>query len=212
MGILLARLIRHCSDSIYNVGKALQHGCHHRGLDVRHLTSLKNGSSWTAAFLAIFISACSSDPQLAPDSTIRITPGSQNFEITELLDDQGNCIFIPGFFQDLPISLAVINSSNQVVGNANVTVFTDFSGNTFSGPEFLQLFSDSNGNGVVDSPDELVSGVDDDAFSIRTDRFSGTANLLLRVNLSCEFRGNVYAFSGVAAGISEIGVTAISSN
>jgi len=202
MGILLAWLIRRCKHLIFKSSGKWQY---------IYITDFKAHSANFKTYLLIIllslVCACSTDPQLTPDSTIRITPTSQNYEVEELLDDEGNCILIPDFFQDLPISMTVINGSNQAVGNVNITVFTDFSGNTFSGFESLQLFSDSNGNGVVDSPDELVSGSGDDAFSIRTDRFSGTANLLLRVNLSCEFRGNVYAFSGAAAGISEIGVT-----
>jgi len=207
MGILLARLIRRCTQMMFDALSILQ-----RKSSTVIDYSFKNSKSNASIVLIAFATACSSDPQLTPDSTIRITPSSQNFEVDELLDDEGNCLVVPEFFQDLPISITVINASNQAVGNANVTVFTDFSGNTSLGFEFLQLFSDSNGNGVVDSPDELVSGVDDDAFSVRTDRFSGTANLLLRVNLSCDFSGNVYAFSGAAAGTSQIAVTGRSSN
>jgi len=104
----------------------------------------------------------------------------------------------------------VVDSSDRALGDSVVTVYLDFAGNTFSGDrESLQLFFDTNGNGVVDTPDELMSGVGDDAFSVRTDEYTASTLLLLRVNLSCGYRGSLYAFSGPAAGTININVVAI---
>ena len=197
MGISLARvgctLTRNISKKIRNT-----------------LTSGRNSrSTWILLSISLSLFACSSEPQLTPDSRILINPGSFEFEIEEFKDSDNVCVFSPDFFQDVPVSLVVVDGSNRALGNSPVTVYLDFAANTFSGRESLQLFFDTNGNGVVDTPDELMSGVGDDAFSVRTDEYTASTLLLLRINLSCGFRGSLYAFSGPAAAVIEIDVVAL---
>ena len=90
-----------------------------------------------------------------------------------------------------------------------MSVYAEFAGNTFTGLTALALYADNNGNGLVDAPDELVSGVEDGIFRAKTGRETGSIRLLLRINLSCAFRARVYAFSGPVSGVMEINVTAI---
>jgi len=199
MGILLARLA-----NLYTKGTLER--------SFRSLKAQCADHGWTAQWIvlsgSLMLAACNSDPQLTPDSQILISPGTFEFEIEEFRSPDGACIFSPEFFQDVPVSLVVVDGSNRAIGNAPVTVYLDFAANTFSGRETLQLFFDVNGNGVVDTPDEFMSGVGDDAFRVRTDAYTASTLLLLRINLSCGFRGSLYAFSGPAAATIPIEVIA----
>ncbi len=162
-----------------------------------------------ASFISL-LAGCNSDTYVTPDSSIHLSPPSSTFDIEEIRDEEGVCLFSPEFYQDVPIRLALTDSLGRAIGDAPVTVYVDYAGNTFSGQESMQLFSDMNGNAVVDTLDELVSGVGDEAFRSRTRNSSGTLDLLLRINLSCAYRGNLYAFSGPAAAVSSISVNDIS--
>ena len=158
--------------------------------------------------LIYVVTGCASEPQITPDSRITIQPDGISFDIDEITDEDGRCIFVPGITQDVPVNLSVVNSSDQVIGDSRISVYMDFTGNTSSFSETLQLFSDNNGNGVIDPTDDLITGAGDDAVVVRTDQYNGNALLLLRVNLSCAYRGSLYAFSGPVAGISTIEVNA----
>jgi len=204
MGILLARLISVYTGCILKRRHWLSGAFRNR---LRYLSI----RVWVLFALSISLVACSSDPQLTPDSRILINPTAFQFEIEEFKDPNGICVFSPEIYQDVPVSLVVVDSSDRALGDTLVTVYLDFAANTFSGAESLQLFFDTNGNGVVDTPDELVSGIGDDAFSIRTDKYTASTLLLLRVNLSCGYRGSLYAFSGPAAGVINIDVVAADS-
>ena len=157
-----------------------------------------------------FVSGCTGESIVTPDGQLTISPASTSFDIVEFRDSSGNCVFSPDFYQDVPVNLVLTDELNRALGDALVTVYVDYTGNTFSGPESLQLFSDNNGNRVIDTVDELVSGVGDEAFTTRTDDDNGTVSLLLRVNLSCSYRGSLYAFSGPVAGSISISVNNIS--
>jgi len=199
MGILLAWLARLYTGSTHKRSVRFSNA---RG------TSYVWMVKWIVSSASLMLAACSTDPQLTPDSQILINPGSFEFEVEEFKNPDGTCIFSPDFFQDVPVSLAIVDGSNRAIGDAQVTVYLDFAANTFSGRETLQLFFDSNGNGVVDTPDEFVSGIGDDVFRVRTDEFTASTLLLLRINLSCGFRGSLYAFSGPAAATIQIEVIA----
>ena len=112
--------------------------------------------------------ACNSETYITPESSIALSPPASTFEIEEVRDADGVCVYSSEFYQDVPIRLVLTDSLGRALGDAPVTVYVDYAGNTFSGPQALQLFSDTNGNGVVDTPDELVSGVGDEAFRSRT--------------------------------------------
>ena len=155
------------------------------------------------SLLSSLFTACGTDQQLQPGSSVVIDPAVRDIEIVELLDANGLCIFSEDNFLDSPVAIRVLDSTGGPVGNADLTVYTDWSGNTFpNGFEALKLYEDRNGNGVVDDPAELVSGASDAIFRTETDEFNGDKLLLLRINLSCGYRGQVYAISdGITGGM-----------
>ena len=66
----------------------------------------------------------------------------------------------------------------------------------------LALYDDElgNGNGVIDNEAELISGSQDALAQVKTDPLSGDRVLFLRINLSCPFSGDVFAYvDGVTA-------------
>jgi len=75
-----------------------------------------------------------------------------------------------------------------------------------TGVPALALYEDYNNNGVVDAESELVSGAEDEIAVVETDRYDGSHQMLIRVNLSCSFRGGIYAVSGASVARSSISV------
>ena len=93
------------------------------------------------------------------------------------------------------ISIMVLNESDNYIPDAPVKVSLDLSANTFTGIPVLALYNDTNANGVVDGPSELVTDSESGIFETHTDDTTGTKYLILRVNLSCQYKGTLYAFS-----------------
>jgi len=156
------------------------------------------------------LAGCTSD-QLPSGATLAIEPNARSFDIVERLDEDGRCRFVDGQYTDLPLVFALSDGQGAPIGNADVSVYADFAANTFAGYPALALYEDRNGNGVVDPESELVSGTADDAVRIDTDRFGGSGSLLLRVNLSCPYRGEVFAFAGGVSASASIDVIAVES-
>ncbi len=157
--------------------------------------------------LSALLSACESD-QMPDDTVLTITPAERTIEITEYRGADGRCLIGDAYYVDLPILLALQSGDGSPVGDARVRVYVDLAGNTFSGYPVLGLYRDWNGNGVVDGNEELVSSADDAIASVTTDEYDGHASLLLRVNLSCAYRGEVFAYAGAASAIASIKVEA----
>lgn len=157
--------------------------------------------------LAILNSGCSSD-QLPNDTQISISPASHTIDIIEQRDANDRCLFNPDNHVDLPLVLGLTNGDGSPIGDSEISVYLDFAGNTFSGFPALSLYEDRNSNGVVDAETELVSGSDDDIAVVKTGRYDGSHRMLLRVNLSCGYRGGVYAVAGGNVARSSISVTA----
>ncbi len=156
------------------------------------------------------ICGCSSSGEgsnpLPNDAEVRIQPGALEFEITEQLDDDGNCLFDPDFYIDQFMTVSVTGAGGSPIGGADLSVSVDFGGNSFSGLEVMQLFDDLNGNGVVDEDAELVSGAGDPLFRTATAEFTGEKMLILRLNLSCAYRGSMQAMSDGFVGRAQIDV------
>ena len=159
--------------------------------------------------LPLLISACGDSNQLPIGAEVRIAPESRTITVADRTDLNGNCPIDPNLFVDMPLVLSTVDGNGSPLGDVDVSVYVDFSGNTFPGPSVLSLFDDrrGNNNGVIDDF-ELVSGSDDDIAIVKTDVFGGDRPLLLRVNVSCPFRGDVFAFSDGISGAFVIEVAA----
>ncbi len=158
----------------------------------------------------LLLVSCTSD--VVPiDARLTISPEQHSLFITEFVDESGGCVFSDQHFMDIPILLTLTTANSSPIGGAAVTVYTDFSENTYSGRAVLALFDDINGNGVVDIDSELVSGADDDIATVTTAMETGSRRLLLRINLSCAFTAELRAFSGAASSLATIEVSSRSS-
>ncbi len=153
------------------------------------------------------VASCSSD-QLPIGASLQITPDTRSIQIVELRDENDVCIFFENNYVDLPIILTLADSQQSPIGGADVSVYVDFAENTFTGIPALKLYIDNNGNGVIDDETEYVSGIDDPIARVRTRALSGDSALILRVNLSCSFRGEVFAFVDGVTASSSISVDA----
>ena len=162
-----------------------------------------------AVLSGVLLAGCSTD-QLPIGSTLRISPEDRNIRIVELLDENGTCIFFDNNFVDTPVVITLVDAQQSPIGDAEVSVYLDFAENTFTGVPVLGLFRDLNGNGVIDDESEFVSGINDPIAMVRTRDFSGDSTLLLRVNLSCAFRGEMFAFVDGVTATATISVEAVS--
>jgi len=150
--------------------------------------------------IALLLSSCHQSEQLPGGAKVILSPTDRSIEIQEFTDENGFCLYDENFYQDTPLLITVTNDEGTPIGKTEVSVYVDYSGNTFSGINALSLYADYNSNGVVDHPEELVSGAEDGIYRGETGTFDGELFLLLRMNLSCAFRGQVYAFAGSASG------------
>ena len=115
--------------------------------NLSRLSMVKTGFLKLALRLSVLttliLAGCTGDPVITPDSELRLSPPSSTYEIQESKDNEGNCIFSPEFYQDVPIRMVVTDGLGRAILEAPVTVYVDYAGNTFSGLESLQLYSDT---------------------------------------------------------------------
>lgn len=139
-----------------------------------------------------------------PGSTIRINPSDQTLNITPVLDINGNPICVSGRFSDHTFSISVENSNGQPLGEVDLRIRVDLAANT-SSTNLIQLYDDLNSNGVVDDPAELVSSPGS-VFFTKTSRFSGEKIIIVRLNTSCTYGGDITVNAGAAFGSAHIEV------
>lgn len=138
------------------------------------------------------------DP-VPPGASVTINPQDIEWDITP------SAVCVEGIYNDHTLAITVQNDNGVPLGEVDLLISADLAANT-SAFDLIRLYDDVNGNGVVDHPQELVSSNGSPAFFTKTDKFSGTRTLLVRVNLSCTYRGNVNVFAGSAFASTSINV------
>lgn len=143
----------------------------------------------------VLLGACRTE-QLPIGAELTISPESRTIDIVEQRDLNDVCLLNADNHVDIPLVMALRDGQGSPIGRAEISVYVDFAANTYSGFPALALYDDreGNSNGVVDSDSELISDANDAIAIVRTGRFGGDRVLLLRVNLSCAYRGTVFAF------------------
>lgn len=170
--------------------------------------SVFNSFSKHRLAMAVFVfgvSACSSSI-IPTDARLTLTPSTHTINIVETINTSDQCEYFEDNYQDIPLTITLSTDNGSPIGDEWVSVYTDFSANTYSGRSVLSLYEDHNSNGVVDGASELISGQDDDIARVRTGKHTGTKLLLIRINLSCAFRGEVRALAGPAYGSASFAV------
>jgi len=153
-----------------------------------------------SALLAL-LSACSNEQQLPPGAVLTITPSERTLNVADRTDENGFCVIDPELYIDWAVVLELTDDNGSPIGERSVRVYVDYGANTFSGYPVMALYDDrrGNGNGLVDEF-ELVSGAEDNIANVNTDKFGGDRELLVRINYTCPFRGDIFAFvQGVTA-------------
>lgn len=159
------------------------------------------------------ISSCTSD-QLPPDAVLFIEPENRSFTIVDRRDEEGRCVVNPDLYVDEPLVITLRNAQGSPIGNKPVSVYADYAGNSFVGSQVLALYDDhlGNANGVIDGDNELISGRDDAIAQVVTDDLTGARVLLLRINVSCPYQGDIFAFVDGVVATSDISVSIIGSD
>lgn len=180
------------------------------------LFSMKMDIKWlsavvTACLLSLLLVACNnSTEQFAPGTTVTIAPSSYTWTVTELLDTQGQCMFSPDDYQDNVLIITVNDSNGRPIGEMDLEVYLSPSNST-SSPQLdnwhiFYLYDDHNNNGVVDHPQELVSGTGDPIlYETKTEKYHGTKTVIVRTNTSCGgYQATLHAYAGDGYGSMEI--------
>ena len=165
----------------------------------------------------VSLSACGGgDSNPVPvNSNVTLSSSDSKWEISPSYDpNTGACLYSDNFYVDEVLVVSVTDSSSRPLGDVSVFMTLSLAGNTFlgetpGGTTFtapFKLYEDMNGNGVVDDPEELVSAVGDPFYFTRTDEYTGTKMIVVRVNVSCTYRGYLTVTAGSASARFEIEV------
>ena len=149
----------------------------------------------SACILASALIGCANDA-VPTSAVLSVTPDTYEYSITERQNDAGQCLYDTSRYVDIPILMQLNTVDGSPIGDVELNVYADFAANTYSGIAVLGLYDDLNSNGVIDPDTEFVSAVNDDIVRVRTGKWTGSRSLLLRINLSCAFRGSVFIFTG----------------
>jgi hypothetical protein len=153
--------------------------------------------------LSSLFTACNSgNDQFPPGTNVTIAPSAFTWTVTELLDNQNECIFSPEDYQDNIMVITVSDSSGRPIGDMKLELYLSPSNSTsnpvLNNQHVFYLYDDFNNNGVVDHPDELVSGSGDPIlYETRTEKYHGTKTVIVRTNTSCGgYRATLHAYAG----------------
>jgi hypothetical protein len=154
--------------------------------------------------LVFLLTACGADKtQLPPNAKILVTPSTKEWNIISNIqtDADGNefCSIVEDFYQDEFITILVTDSQGRAIGDIELVISLNLSGNTYSGYPVVELYDDLNGDYIPD-PEELVSGSDDPLYRTTTDYYAGSKNLIVRMNLSCTYRAQLGVFADGLSG------------
>lgn len=150
--------------------------------------------------------SCNSD-QLPNDTRVSVSPSGKNIRISSTFEEDMFCFIEDGLYQDVPLLISVTDGQSAPLGDVEVGVYADYAANSFNGAEVIQLYSDANGNGVIDGPEELVTSVSSGIYKAKTDKYNGTTMLMLRMYLTCPYDGEVFVYAGSASASMSVGVT-----
>ncbi|MEE9321486.1 MAG: hypothetical protein V3U76_13630 [Granulosicoccus sp.] len=151
----------------------------------------------------LMLSSCTTE-QLPIGAHLIVSPSEHTIKIIENRDANDRCMLNPDYYVDFPVVITLLDVNESPIGDHDVSVYLDFAANTFSGYGLLALYKDANGNGVVDGDEELVSGREDNIAVVSTHSLYGSETLLLRVNLSCSFKGSITAIANGVVGKASI--------
>lgn len=159
------------------------------------------------AAIGTLLSGCGSgadENPVPPGSSVRVNPTEVTWNITPITDVNGNPVCVNGIYNDHTFTISVLNSAGQPLGDVPLSIRLDLAANT-SSTDLMRLYDDANGNGVVDHPQELVSGSGSVLFTT-TARYTGEKIVIARVNTSCTYGGDLTVVAGPAFGSAHIEV------
>lgn len=155
---------------------------------------MKNIKSSLIVLMACCTFSCNDTDQLPVGAEIKAFPE----EVSWIVGPAETCVFSPDYYNDTIVSLSLVDENNSGIVDAAIDVSLDLSEATFTGTETLRLYYDKNADGIY-SEDEKVSVADGPLFSARTDSLNGVLRVMVRVNLSCPYKGTLYAYAGNTA-------------
>jgi len=155
---------------------------------------MKIVKSSVVALMACCLFSCNDTDQVPVGAQIKAFPEEVNW----IVGPAETCIFSPDYYNDTIVTLSLVDENNSGIVDTAMDVSLDLSEAAFTGTERLRLYYDKNVDGIY-TEDEKVSVADGPLFSARTDSLNGVLRVMVRVNLSCPYKGTLYAYAGSTA-------------
>ena len=157
------------------------------------------------AAITLLLAACGNASEAPPGSEIQISPPDFITDVTA-----GACsgVDAAATVEAREVTITVFGPSGNPLGDIDLHIQMDWSGSTFSGLDVVRLYDDEgagNNNGTWDdTPEEIVSAIDDSVSYDTKTNANGSRTFILRKEIgSCTFAGAMYVTSGSTNGIME---------
>lgn len=130
-----------------------------------------------AVLTGMLCSACNPG-QLPANASLTVSPASRSVRVHVMRGEQGICLIDPNNYLDIPVQVTLTGPAGDPLAADDLMAFMDFSRETYGGAAVVGMLIDGATPTTVDGNQALLFDVD-----------AGSAVLILRVNLSCPFRG-----------------------
>jgi hypothetical protein len=150
----------------------------------------------------MFTACNNSNDQFSPGTNVDIAPSAFTWTVSEVLNSEGQCIFYEDDYQDNVMVITVSDAENRPIGEMKLELYLSPSNSTtnpaYNNQYVFYLYDDFNSNGVVDHPEELVSGSGDPIlYETETEKYHGTKTVIIRTNTSCGgYKATLHAYAG----------------
>lgn len=136
----------------------------------------------------MLLQGCQGDGDAAPvGSRLTIAPS----EVTWTISNPGACD--PNVYSDRLFVITASDPTGKPLGETDLLMTLQLAGNTSNSP-IMTLIADTGSQlGVVDAGDEVVSELGDGGYKTNTND-EGIARILVRMTLSCTYRGSLDVF------------------
>jgi len=148
--------------------------------------------------IGIFLVGCQPN-QVPNNSVLSLFPSHRDIEaISDVSSVDADCISTNYPYVDVPILVTLATSDGNPISQIPISLFADWTSSDSSDSRIVKLLYDFNEDGIFDSDLEAVADGPESMFTWATSSLTGDINLVLRLNLSCQYSGELVA---VGAGL-----------
>ncbi len=149
--------------------------------------------------VTVSLSGCDSQ-QLPLNAQLTMLPATRTVDVVS--DLATNTCWRDDYpYLDVPMVVSLTDAQASPIGGITIQIYADWSAHTTPFVDVVTLLYDFNGDGVVDPENESVSDGESGVFEWQTAQHSGSVAFTARLNLTCQYSGEIVA---VAAGFQAV--------